>query len=290
MFRLHILPVFGEYRIAQIAIKDCQKAINQWFNEGLAKYHTLMNYVAKVLDYAINIDLISENPAKRVIVPVNKNDRSRKNLENYFDKSELQHFFECLNDDDNTPQASVFFRLAAFSGMRKSEMLCLEWSDIDFVHHTISVNKTQSRDDMARLLVQTPKTARSNRTVFIDPKTVQILQRWQLDQKKYLIRFGFNINHSNNYVFANENNEMFQPSKPRKWLEHTLTKYDLKHVTVHAFRHTYATLAFEAGASVKSVQDQLGHSSYRTTLDIYTAVTAKQKNEATQKLASYLNF
>ena len=207
MFRLHILPVFGEYRIAQITIKDCQKAINQWFNEGLAKYHTLMNYVAKVLDYAINIDLISENPAKRVIVPVNKNDRSRKNLENYFDKSELQHFFECLNDDDNTPQASVFFRLAAFSGMRKSEMLCLEWSDIDFVHHTISVNKTQSRGDMARLLVQTPKTARSNRTVFIDPKTVKILQRWQLEQKKYLIRFGFNVNHSNNYVFANENNE-----------------------------------------------------------------------------------
>lgn len=172
MFRLHILPVFGEYRIAQITIKDCQKAINQWFNEGLAKYHTLMNYVAKVLDYAINIDLISENPAKRVIVPVNKNDRSRKNLENYFDKSELQHFFECLNDDDNTPQASVFFRLARFSGMRKSEMLCLEWSDIDFVHHTINVSKTQSRGDMARLLVQTPKTARSNRTVFIDPKTV----------------------------------------------------------------------------------------------------------------------
>ncbi|MFR6667637.1 MAG: Arm DNA-binding domain-containing protein, partial [Thomasclavelia spiroformis] len=93
LFRLHILPIFSDYRIAKISIKDCQKAINQWFNAGLVKYHTLMNYVAKVLDYAINIDLISENPAKRVIVPVNKNDRSRKNLENYFDKAELQHFF-----------------------------------------------------------------------------------------------------------------------------------------------------------------------------------------------------
>ncbi|MCG0748088.1 prophage P2b protein 1, integrase [Lactiplantibacillus plantarum] len=290
LFRLHILPIFSDYRIAKISIKDCQKAINQWFNAGLVKYHTLMNYVAKVLDYAINIDLISENPAKRVIVPVNKNDRSRKNLENYFDKAELQHFFECLNDDDNTPQASVFFRLAAFTGMRKSEMLCLEWSDIDFSNHTIRVNKTQSRGDGARLLVQAPKTARSNRTVYLDPTTIKILQHWQVDQKEWLLRFGFNINQGNHYVFANENNEMFQPSKPRKWLEHTLTKYDLKHVTVHAFRHTYATLAFEAHASIKSVQDQLGHSSYRTTLDIYTAVTAKQKNEASEKLANYLNF
>lgn len=209
LFRLHILPIFNDYRIAKISIKDCQKTINQWFNAGLAKYHTLMNYVAKVLDYAINIDLISENPAKRVIVPVNKNDRSRKNLENYFDKSELQHFFECLNDDDNTPQASVFFRLAAFTGMRKSEMLCLEWSDIDFSNHTIRVNKTQSRGDGARLLVQAPKTARSNRTVYLDPNTVKILQRWQADQKEWLLRFGFNINQGNHYVFANENNEMF---------------------------------------------------------------------------------
>lgn len=142
----------------------------------------------------------------------------------------------------------------------------------------------------ARLLVQAPKTARSNRTVYLDSNTVKILQRWQVDQKEWLLRFGFNINQGSHYVFANENNEMFQPSKPRKWLEHTLTKYDFKHVTVHAFRHTYATLAFEAHASIKSVQDQLGHSSYRTTLDIYTAVTAKQKNEATEKLANYLNF
>ncbi|WP_338088360.1 tyrosine-type recombinase/integrase [Levilactobacillus spicheri] len=99
-----------------------------------------------------------------------------------------------------------------------------------------------------------------------------------------------NITPGKHSIFANERNEMFQPSKPRKWLEHTLAKYDLKHVTVHAFRHTYATLAFEAGASIKSVQEQLGHSSYKTTLDIYTAVTDKEKNEATQKLANYLNF
>lgn len=282
LFRLHILPVFGSYRVKQISMAVCQNAINRWFKAGLTKYHTLLNYAASVLDFAINMALIKDNPAKRVIIPVNKDNRSRKNLENYFDRAEIEHFFECLNDDTNDPQANVFFRLAAFSGMRKSEMLCLLWSDIDFNKGTVTVSKTQSRGDNARLLVQSPKTVRSNRTVYIDPKTCRILQRWQLDQRRR--------NRGNNLVFANENNEMCQPTKPRKWLEHTLRKYGLKHITVHAFRHTYATLAFEAGASIKSVQDQLGHASYKTTLDIYTAVTDKERNEATEKLANYLNF
>jgi len=290
MFRLHILPVFGDYRVKKITIAICQNAINEWFTAGLVKYHTLLNYTSSVLDFAINMKLIKDNPATRVIIPVNKDNRSRSNLENYLDRAELEHFFECLNDDDNDPQANVFFRLAAFSGMRKSEMLCLQWSDINFSKNTVTVSKTQSRGDNARLLVQSPKTARSNRTVYLDPKTCHILQQWKLEQRTQLLQYGFNVNQGHNLIFANENNEMCQPSKPRKWLEHTLSKYDLKHVTVHAFRHTYATLAFEAGASIKSVQDQLGHSSYKTTLDIYTAVTDKEKNEATEKLASYLNF
>lgn len=158
MFRLHILPVFGDYRVKKITIAICQNAINEWFTAGLVKYHTLLNYTSSVLDFAINMKLIKDNPATRVIIPVNKDNRSRSNLENYFDRAELEHFFECLNDDDNDPQANVFFRLAAFSGMRKSEMLCLQWSDINFSKNTVTVSKTQSRGDNARLLVQSPKT------------------------------------------------------------------------------------------------------------------------------------
>lgn len=290
VFRLHITPVFGNYRISKITIRHCQQAINDWFNDGLLKYHTFLNYVGKVLDFAINIGLISDNPAKRVIVPKNKNDSSRDNLDNYYNKKELEHFFECLQDDPSSPQAYPFFRLLAFSGMRKSEALALTWDDISFNDKSISINKTQSRGDEARLVIQSPKTRRSNRTIYIDDKTISILHHWQLEQRKYLLQTGVNVNQKESYVFTNQYGEMFQPSKPRKWLEHTLNRYDLKHVTVHAFRHTYATMAFEAGATIKSVQEQLGHSSYKTTMDIYTAVTKSKQNEATTKLAKYLNF
>ncbi|WP_459577270.1 tyrosine-type recombinase/integrase, partial [Companilactobacillus alimentarius] len=63
-----------------------------------------------------------------------------------------------------------------------------------------------------------------------------------------------------------------------------------KNVTVHAFRRTFATLAIESGASLKEVQAQLGHSSYKTTADVYTEVTRKQRKDTAQKYANYVNF
>lgn len=288
IFRLHILPVFGKYRVEKITVPMCQQAVNKWFIDGLRQYHRFLNYAGKVLKYSITMQLITSNPVEGVIIPRQTDDRTRQNIENYYNKQELEHFFECLKDDDQIPQAYVFFRLAAFSGMRKSEMLALKWSDVNFKDCSIDINKTQSRGAGNRLVIQSPKTARSRRTAYIDPKTAQILRNWQKEQQKFLGAMGFPI--GDNLIFANEKNEMFQPVKPQVWLKHVIGNYDLKKVTVHAFRHTYATLSFESGASVKAVQEQLGHSSYKTTMDIYTATTRKESNEATEKLAKYLNF
>lgn len=288
IYRIHILPIFGKYQIDKITIIECQKAVNEWFNQGLTSFNRYINYLAKVLDYAITLQIIQVNPARQVIIPRRKTNNVRKNLENYYTKSELEHFFVCLKDANINPQAYVFFRLAAFSGMRKSEMLALKWSDVDFVHNTISVNKTQSRGENNRLVVQTPKTIRSERTAYIDPKTSRILRDWQKEQQKFLSAMGYQI--GDNLVFSNEKNKMFQPVKPQLWLKTVIDNYDLKKVTVHAFRHTYATLSAEAGSTAKEVQEQLGHASIMTTMDIYTATTKKERNESTKKLAAYLNF
>ncbi len=75
-----------------------------------------------------------------------------------------------------------------------------------------------------------------------------------------------------------------------QWMNQIIDKYRLKKITVHGWRHTCASLLFEAGSSLKEVQDRLGHNDVKTTKDIYTLVTEKAKSEAIQKLASYLNI
>lgn len=91
-------------------------------------------------------------------------------------------------------------------------------------------------------------------------------------------------------VFSNEQNEYLQPTKTRKWIIHIQTKYKLGTITTHGLRHTHCSLLFEAGASLKEVQVRLGHSDVKTTMDIYTHVTQKAKEEAILKFSSYLNM
>lgn len=69
-----------------------------------------------------------------------------------------------------------------------------------------------------------------------------------------------------------------------------LQEVPTKKITLHGFRHTHASLLFEAGATIKEVQTRLGHSSSKTTLDIYTHVTQSKKQEVAQKFANYIDL
>jgi len=91
-------------------------------------------------------------------------------------------------------------------------------------------------------------------------------------------------------VFSNEKNEFLQPTKLRKWIIQVQTKYKLSIITTHGLRHTHCSLLFEAGVGLKEVQMRLGHTDVKTTMDIYTHVTQKTKDEAILKYSSYLNM
>lgn len=273
IFELHILPVFGGLILSKITTIQCQQAVDKWFNDGFTKYKVFINNVARVFKYGKRMKLITENPTDNIIRPKEKSKPVTTMKDNYYDRDELKHFLRCLYDDDNF-EAYTFFRLLAFSGLRKSEALALTYNDIDFTKNTVSVNKTQSRGEKG-LVIQTPKTYESNRVVFIDSKTINIIQKWRFQQQRELMWLGFNSLQPNQLIFTSTKNTMLQPSKPTIWLSHTIKKYDLKHITTHGFRHTYATLAIESGLSIKEVQQQLGHRDFRTTMDIYAGVTKK---------------
>ncbi|MGE7920008.1 site-specific integrase [Viridibacillus sp. NPDC093762] len=99
---------------------------------------------------------------------------------------------------------------------------------------------------------------------------------------------NFNTLQPQQLVFSNEVNEFLQPTKTRKWLEYILNKYKLPKIITHGFRHTHCSLLFEAGVSIKEVQDRLGHSDVQTTLNIYAHVSEKAKDEAISKLENFM--
>lgn len=287
-FTLHILPEIGRTSISKLSTIQIQTAVNKWFKDGLTRYKRFYNLINRVLTWAYKMQIIEHNVADRVILPVNT-DQLKSQSENYYDLDELKHFFECLNDMDDE-QPYIYFRLLAFTGMRKGESLVLTWNDIDFNNKQISITKTLSSGEHGKLLINTPKTENSTRTIDVDTKTIELLRHWRKTQRQKYLMLGFNTLSSDQLVFANEKNTLFHPGKPRVWLQRVITKYDLKEITVHGFRRTYATLAFEADATIKEVQSQLGHKNYKTTMDIYTEVTSKQKKETAKKYSNYVNF
>lgn len=290
IFRNHILPSLGAYKIDKMNVDVCQKHVNEWASK-LKKFRMVKSYASKVIDYAIKHGYIKTNPFTLVEMPkklkkISINDEDE--FENFYTKQQLIKFLKCMKQENNF-KAYVLFHLLAYSGMRKGESLALTWKDIDFNKNEIRINKAISRGKDNKLYVKTTKTGIA-RTIKMDPKTMAILKKWKKQQREDYLVLGFNTSQPKQLVFSNEQNEFLQPTITRKWLEHVLTKYQLPKITTHGFRHTHCSLLFEANVSIKEVQDRLGHSDVQTTLNIYAHVSEHAKDEAINKLEEFMSL
>lgn len=288
LFKNHILPSMGAYKIEKITIDICQKHVNEWAGK-LKKFRTVKSYAAKVLDFAVKRGYIQTNPFIHVETTIKKKAvvKDDDEAENFYTKEQLIQFLSCLEKESNY-KAYALFRLLAFSGMRKGEALALTWNDLNFTTNELRINKALSRGKDNQLYVKTTKTGVA-RTIKMDEKTMSVMKEWKKQQKQDYLVLGFNTMQPKQLVFSNEANEYLQPTKTRKWILHVQKKYKLGTITTHGLRHTHCSLLFEAGASLKEVQDRLGHSDVQTTMNIYAHVTKKAKEEAIQKFASFIN-
>ncbi|WP_153721059.1 site-specific integrase [Sporosarcina cascadiensis] len=291
LFRNHILPAMGEYKIEKIHVDVCQKHVDEWAVK-LKRFHMVKAYAAKVLDFAIKRGYIQTNPFTHVDMPTAASKKatvnSEEELENFYTREQLIEFLSCLEKENNY-KAYVFFRLLAFSGIRKGEAFALTWNDLNFTTNEIRINKALSRGKASKLYVKSTKTGIA-RTIKMEEKTMAVLKEWKKKQKQDYLALGFNTLNPKQLVFSNEYNEYMQPTKTRKWILHVQDKYKLGTITTHGLRHTHCSLLFEAGANLKEVQDRLGHSDVKTTMDIYTHVSQKAKEEAINKFDSFMSI
>lgn len=276
VFKNHILPAFGNKPIQDIKPMDAQNQMNIW-HKKLVRASMVMNYAGLVFDYAIRMQLINMNPTKVIKKPVRKESVREDKDMNFYDKDELKKFMAALENNNNF-RAFVYFHLLAFTGMRKGESLALKWSDIDLEKQTLYINKAVSRSATG-LYIQTPKTPSSIRRISIDDKTVSILQEYKKESPDGL-------------VFQSEDGGILSPAKPRKWYLTAMKNLpdDFKQISIHGFRHTHASLLFEAGASIKDVQSRLGHSDIQTTMDVYTHVSKTAKEQLANRFNNYVDF
>ena len=288
IIKVQILPYFGTLRVDKIDTAYCQKQVNRIF-KTLKNYNSAINLIRRIFDYAKVMNQIKTNPMNDVIVP-----KKRKTLDNndkqvnFYNKEQLKMFLETLKE--HAPyQMYVAFRVLAFTGMRKGELAALKWSDVDFENGTISINRTVAFNNVGKFHIQTPKTRKSIRTISIDDTTLNTLKTWKNELRKELFKQGKNIDKGDGFIFHTQKGN-FIIKYIDKFLPAFLKKYNLPPIKPHGFRHTHASLLFESGASIKEVQDRLGHENIKTTMDIYTHVTKSAREKTAEKFAKYIDF
>ena len=286
IFKNHVLDALGDTYISEVTPLKIQELMNEWSN----KYTTankMMNYTGLVFKYAMRFGLINQNPVESILKPKKK--ANKKTEESFYDKDELKIFLNTLYQYPSL-KVQAYFRLLAMTGMRKQEAGALEWRDIDFDTHTVTIDKAVSRTE-AGLIIDETKNEGSNRIISADEETLAKLIEWKEEAQppsdEWLI-FGNDK--------ATKSHDIMSLDTSRKWLLTIQDRMDkdskkrIHRITTHGFRHTHASLLVEMGASLKDIQYRLGHSDIQTTMNIYAHVSKSAKEKLANDFNTFIDF
>ncbi|MGM0169885.1 hypothetical protein IGI39_004919 [Enterococcus sp. AZ135] len=283
-FEQQILPEFAHLKLNKITSAHCQTVVNQW-SEQYKSYKAIKMYTSKIFSFAIHQQLLKDNPMDRVITPKKQRQLKSKDEQNFLDKDQLKDFLSCVKDNESQ-QIYTMFHVLAYTGIRRGELLALTWSDIDFSEEMIVITKNANYVENEKF-ISTTKTTASERSISLDFDTISFLRHWKLEQKKLFLSRGIRIKTDNKQlVFSDVQNGLYYKSI----LQSILAKsaYKKFKITTHGFRHTHASLLFESGATIKQVQERLGHTDVKTTLDVYAHVTKNAEKDTATNFLKYM--
>ncbi|MBQ8642887.1 MAG: site-specific integrase [Clostridia bacterium] len=164
------------------------------------------------------------------------------------------------------------FLLDIATGMRRGELLALQWDDINFETGEVRINK-QVQAVNGELIVSQPKTKSSNRTIILPPAMLRMLMEYRkTNQSRWL------------FPSPVKEDSPRDPTSCRKRLSMILEHAGCKHVRFHDLRHLFSTQAIQYGMDVKTLAATIGHASVETTLNIYSHVTDEMQRNAAQKI------
>lgn len=191
-------------------------------------------------------------------------------------------------------QIRILFNMAIYTGLRKGEILALEFSDIDSKADTISITKAATVVNGKQICKQ-PKTKMSTRTITIPHDlTLRII-----DLKKSREEFATAVGdfwQGGNWIFVQDNGQMMNYSTPYQALQDVLRRYNadkppeeqLPMIPFHGLRHTAATLLIAAGVDVRTTSARLGHALTSTTLNIYIHALKESDHKAANAVSALL--
>ncbi|EJW14403.1 site-specific integrase [Paenibacillus alvei] len=268
-----ILPHFGSKKISTIKtmqiidfLHNLKKLNDQSKPVGSATQAYVYRVLNSIFSKATEWKVISINPMDGVTKPK----EPERNIDlNVYDDKELMLLFAALKNTEMWFQIVIL--LAVTTGMRRAEILGLDWKYINLKEGIISIRQSIPAFKDGQPVIKDPKTKGSKRNIAISSYVVQQLEIYKNEWN--------NMKNDNadiwegtygDLLFCNNMGFPFHPKTlTEKWRDFNNTIPDLKFIRFHDFRHTSASILIGEGAHAKTISNRLGHSKIGTTMDVY---------------------
>ncbi len=278
----HIKKHIGDYDLNEITPMIIQCLSGRLLNEG--NEHTggglspsTVNLIITIIQQSLNAAHAAGYVEHYTANNVKRPKMHEKRVE-CFDKTEQKLLEAAAINHKKSKMIGVVLTL--YTGLRIGELLALEWSDIDFLNRTLTVNKTcsDSTDGAGGYVraINAPKTSSSTREVPIPEQILFVLE-------------GIKKKSKSSYVI-NEGNKVIPVRSYQRSFELMLNSLNIKHRGFHSLRHTFATRALECGMDVRTLAEILGHKNPTVTLSRYAHSLNEHKIAMMNRLGELFSF
>lgn len=287
-----VYPAIGHKRLDKITARDIQKFITDMLTNGrnlnngkplsrkTAVHH--LSFISDVFSYAVRMGMLCDNPCRRVFVP--KQEQEEKQI---YTIEQVKILYENLKSEPMKYQ--VYLLLSIYSGYRRSEMLGLEWKDIDFEHDLIHVRRTSQYTSEKGIYTDTTKTRKSKRVSKMPASIMNLLRQFKAEQDEEARRLGTKWE-DHDRLFTKWNGAPMNPQTPFEWLKGYCERIGIPFRNIHSLRHLHASLLIFEGVDVVAVSEDMGHSVVGTTLNLYSHMFQEAKARNCDAISNALSF
>ena len=262
--------------IDDISADELQMYLNSLKNYSQNTIKKFIDQLNQAFKYAQNKGYIIQNPMFDIIKPKsNKKPKDIRALE-IEEQQKLTDYLLYVPLQDE-PYKNVFL-LQMFLGLRIGEALALQTSNINLYKNIIHITNTLTTDiDRKVIMGDTTKTYAGDREIPIP--------EFLLDTVKIQMRLA--ENHKDKLLFVDSNNNYIMPNNANRILQRITKNLGIENVSTHSLRHTYGTRCIESGMRAVALQRLMGHTDISVTLNTYTSIFNKYKEQELEKVNEY---
>ncbi|WP_342405549.1 tyrosine-type recombinase/integrase [Brevibacillus sp. FSL K6-2834] len=289
--RNHILPALGHKRLDEIKPMHIITLLDRLSNPGSRKDDRGQMLSGRTIQYIYSVmrnifaqaeswKLIKSNPIKEIKKP-----KAEKKKAQFYEADEAQEVIKALNEEP------LMWRLlilgAIIGGFRRGELIALEWPQVLFAENAIHIKKSIPLTADGKVYEKDPKNG-EDRIVQMPGWYMEEMRRYHLQwrEEKMKIRDRWEGG-DREYVFHAGYGKPLYFTYPSEWWSKFVKRHGLRYIRFHDLRHSSATLLIHQGASLKAIQERLGHKQHQTTADIYAHVTKQVSRDLADKFDQF---